>query len=128
MVKQVIVVRKKYPTPEGSLKKAQMGKLAAQIGHAASEWLIDLIFSNTKFTKEQKEWAKTGRTKVCLRVDTLEELNDIQNSAQEAGLLVYEINDLGKTEFGGECTKTCISIGPHEDEKIDSITKGLSLL
>ena len=37
------------------------------------------------------------------------------------------IIDLGKTEFNGEPTKTCLAIGPNKTELIDSITGHLKL-
>jgi PTH2 family peptidyl-tRNA hydrolase len=38
------------------------------------------------------------------------------------------IEDAGVTEFHGEITKTCCSIGPGDPQRIDEITGRLKLL
>jgi PTH2 family peptidyl-tRNA hydrolase len=65
--------------------------------------------------------------KVTLQVSGEDELNAIFMAALKANLTVNMITDLGKTEFAGVPTKTCLAIGPHETEKIDPITKHLKL-
>jgi peptidyl-tRNA hydrolase, PTH2 family len=67
-------------------------------------------------------------TKICVRVDSESELLEIARKAEDAGLTVHVITDAGHTEFGGVPTKTCLAIGPDEDEKIDAITGHLKLL
>jgi PTH2 family peptidyl-tRNA hydrolase len=69
-----------------------------------------------------------GRSKVCCRVDSEEELMQIHDKALGAGLEVHLITDSGRTEFHGQPTRTCLAIGPDEAEKIDAITGHLPLL
>ena len=71
---------------------------------------------------------KGSFAKVCVRVNSEEELMDIHDKAKAAGLEVHLITDSGRTEFKGVPTKTCLAIGPDEAEKIDTITGELTLL
>jgi PTH2 family peptidyl-tRNA hydrolase len=147
-VKQVIVVRNDL-----GMRK---GKVGAQAAHAASAWLLQrvrtlihkeawdmwdslpkkqrgggLTISNAHqftFTDEELQWMTEGTTKVCVRVDSEEELYAIKEQAHKAGLNVHLITDAGHTEFHGVPTVTCLAIGPHYASKIDKITGNLSLL
>lgn len=115
MIKQVIVIRKDL--------KMRRGKEIAQGSHASMAFLL-----NSDATKEQiDEWLKGGQTKVCVSVDSEEELIDIQQKALEVNLIVNMITDLGRTEFNGIPTKTCLAIGPNNAEEIDKITGHLKL-
>lgn len=75
-----------------------------------------------------REWLSDSFTKICVGVDSLEQLQEIGDSAMTAGLPVKHIVDLGQTEFGGVPTATCLAIGPAPRELIDAITDGLRLL
>ena len=115
MIKQVIVIRKDL--------KMRRGKEIAQGSHASMAFLL-----KGDATKEQiQEWILNAQTKVCVSVDSEEELEEIYNKAKEANLIVNMITDLGKTEFNGEPTKTCLAIGPNKGELIDKITGHLKL-
>jgi PTH2 family peptidyl-tRNA hydrolase len=132
--KQVIVMRNDL-----NMRK---GKMCAQASHASMAFLTrgggfyqssledDRAFHNERMSnlEEAEEWMKNSFTKVCVRVDSEEELDEIYNKAKEAGLTVHMIIDNGLTEFNGVKTKTCLAIGPHYSEKIDLITKHLKLL
>lgn len=75
-----------------------------------------------------QEWLTHGMTKICVRADSEAELLEIAQKAQDAGLTVHVITDAGHTEFGGVPTKTCLAIGPDEEERIDQVTGLLRLL
>ena len=145
-VKQFIVMRTKYPDGNGGLKKIRTGKMIAQGSHASMAWLSrrvtgindvcigdkqiknkEVDYSKMKFTDEEWAWLTNRFTKVCLYVETEEELLDVYNQAKEAGLNVHLITDSGFTEFNNVPTKTCLGIGPHEAFKIDAITGKLPL-
>jgi PTH2 family peptidyl-tRNA hydrolase len=64
---------------------------------------------------------------VTLQVDSEEELLDVFQRAETAGLVVHLITDAGLTEFGGEPTRTCLAIGPDYDSEIDAVTGDLRL-
>ncbi len=69
-----------------------------------------------------------GITKICVSVDSAEELLEVYNRALTAGLNTELIIDSGFTEFNGVPTKTCIGIGPNLASDIDKITGHLKLL
>lgn len=126
-VKQVIVMRKDL-----NMRK---GKMVAQGSHASMAFLtrtgfFDLGFHNTnlKNEKEIQTWMEEGFTKICVSVDSEQELMEIYNEAKQKGLTVELIIDSGFTEFGGVPTKTCIAIGPNSVENIDKVTGHLKLL
>ena len=125
MVKQVIVIRKDL--------KMRRGKEIAQGAHASMAFLSylvqDALIRNSipLLTAEQIEWVKGRFTKICLQVNSEEELLDIKKKAEEAGLVVHLITDAGLTEFDGVPTNTCLAIGPHDSEKIDKVTGHLNL-
>jgi PTH2 family peptidyl-tRNA hydrolase len=79
-------------------------------------------------TDAQRAWLTGAFAKVCCRVDSEEELMQIHDKAEEAGLEVHLITDSGRTEFHGQPTRTCLAIGPDEADKIDQITGHLELL
>ena len=135
--KQVIVVRKDLGM--------RMGKAIAQGCHASlailTNNLIGYPFVWYKFPfkivrflylfffhKPFRVW-HTGRfTKICVYVNSAEELEAIYNKAKEKGLLCSLIKDAGLTEFRGVPTLTAAAIGLDESSKIDEITGGLPLL
>ena len=117
--KQVIVMRKDL--------KVRKGKYIAQGAHVAMMFLADLWRTGKPATEAEKDWLYGRFTKICVTVDSLEQLDAIAAKGREAGLKVYECIDAGLTEFKGEPTKTCIAIGPDEAEKIDAITGHLPL-
>lgn len=73
------------------------------------------------------EWINGIFTKICLKVDTEEQLLEIKKKAEDRGLQCHLITDRGLTEFNGVPTNTCLSIGPDHAEKIDEVTGGLGL-
>jgi len=118
-IKQVIVMRKDL--------NMRRGKEIAQGAHAAMAFLSIKAQDGTALTDIEKEWLNGTFTKVCVRVGSEAELLKIQSAARDAALQVSLITDVGKTEFGGVPTKTCLAIGPDLSEKIDRITRDLPL-
>jgi peptidyl-tRNA hydrolase, PTH2 family len=137
-VKQVIVMRKKYPDGKGGNRGLRLGKIAAQASHASMAWLSHRIRHlmaedaetqiDIHFSPSEKEWLTGTFTKVVVGVETEEQLLDIYEKAKAAGLEAHLITDSGFTEFGGVPTHTAVGIGPDEAEKIDRITGHLGLL
>ena len=125
--KQVIVVRKDL-----NMRK---GKIAAQSSHASLGAILNYggkVYEGTlTLTIENlavKEWLDGRFTKVCVSVDSEEELIDIYTKAMNRKVNVKLIKDAGLTEFGGVPTYTCLAIGPDYPENIDPITGHLKLL
>ena len=63
--------------------------------------------------------------KVCLRVNSEEELLIYHEKALQSGLKSYLITDSGRTEFNGVPTLTACAIGPADMEQIDQVTGDL---
>ena len=74
------------------------------------------------------EWLKGAFTKIALGVGSEEELLNLYNQAKDAGIPCSLVTDNGQTEFHGVPTRTCIAIGPEDNEVIDQITGHLKLL
>ena len=141
MVKQVIVMRKYFIDENGKKFQIRRGKQIAQACHASMKIFFDRmekteVYCNNKDEKgyyfvaddNMIEWIDGIFTKICVSVDSEEELLDINKKAEEANLPVALIQDVGKTEFNGVPTYTCLAIGPAKAEDIDEITGGLKLL
>ncbi len=125
-MKQVLVVRKDL-----NMRK---GKIAAQCAHASLKVFLDRSKTNSKsltieLTEDMIEWMNNGRySKICVSVDSEEDLIDIYNKARAANIPCSLITDAGLTEFNGVPTKTVVAIGPAKSEEIDKITGQLKLL
>lgn len=120
-IKQVIVMR----TDLGMRK----GKMIAQGAHASMEFLRHTIkYGNSHLRSVEEEWLQGDHAKICVGVSSYEEMMDIFRKADAAGLSVDVVEDLGKTEFHGKPTRTCVAIGPDYEEKINPITGHLKLL
>ena len=132
-IKQVIVMRKDL--------KMRRGKEVSQGAHASMSFITrrlklapagDLGRSGAKvleatFSAQEQAWLEGTFTKVTVQVNSEQELLDVYQKAQNAGLVVHLITDSGFTEFNGVPTKTCLAIGPDESELIDAVTGNLSL-
>jgi peptidyl-tRNA hydrolase, PTH2 family len=124
-IKQIIVLR----TDLGMRK----GKMVAQGAHASLAFLAHRL-RDTGFdgpvplTPEQRAWL-TGRfTKICVGVDSEEELLAVYEQARTAGLEAQLITDSGATEFHGVPTRTALAIGPDRSSRLKPVTGHLRLL
>lgn len=115
MNKLVIVMRKDL-----NMRK---GKMCAQAGHAVQK----AIFS-TLDTEATKEYMNSRWFKICVGVDSLEELKNVLNHAKESEIPCGMITDAGFTEFNGIETETCIYVGPYDSDIINKVTGELKLL
>lgn len=122
--KQILVVRKDL-----NMRK---GKIVAQTAHASlgifTKFFIEkgLKFKDN-IPEAVAEWLNSSFKKVCVYVNSEEELLEIYNKVpQEIPKIL--ITDSGKTEFNNIPTHTCIAIGPWWSEDIDKITGNLPLL
>ena len=138
-VKQVIVIRRKYPDGKGGFFNIRRGKEIAQACHASIKFLTERLrqlkpistcelgsLLEVELSVIELHWIQNKFKKICLQVDTEQELLDIHQKAIDAGLSSYLILDSGLTEFT-EPTNTVIAIGPDESSKIDLITGHLKL-
>ena len=125
--------------------KMRKGKIAAQAGHASVEAVLmalsregrleDLVMTENgmglrRANKEEtplSEWFEYGCAKICVYVDSEEELMDIAKKAEEKEVLCAVITDAGMTEFHGNPTRTCLALEPVSTQVADSITGQLPL-
>lgn len=136
--KQMIVMRRDL--------KMRKGKIAAQAGHACVEAVLgalaregrlsDVTFENGEITLARRpddpptpltEWFENGVAKICVYVDSEEELRAVHEKATEAGILSVLITDAGFTEFHGVPTCTCLAFEPLPADRVDPITGPLPL-
>jgi len=126
------------------------GKMIAQGSHASMAFLTrkgriqhDVEFGHNDFhtftfmngsdwirlfEDEINNWLRNSFRKICVYVNSEEELEAVHQKALGTGLMSHMIEDNGATEFNGVKTKTCCAIGPHTDEKFQGITDHLPLL
>lgn len=91
-------------------------------------WINLLIRLNSEHVEEIKHWLENSFRKICVYVNSEEELDAIHQKALDNGLMSHMIIDNGATEFNGVLTKTCIAIGPHKSSKFEGLTNHLPLL
>jgi peptidyl-tRNA hydrolase, PTH2 family len=110
--------------------QCRTGKKMGQAGHAVLERYCSTFdahidedgnVSPFKIPPAMLKWRKEQYRKIVLQVNSEEELLTIFNRAKELGLPVELITDCGLTEWDTP-TKTCLAIGPEEEEKIDAVT------
>lgn len=116
--KQVIVLRKDL-----GMRK---GKMVAQGAHASLGAV--LRDGKLKTDADTKAWCEGRFTKICVSVDSEEELLEIYKQAGLAKLNRTLITDAGLTEFNGVPTKTAVGVGPGKPEIVDKVTGHLKLL
>jgi PTH2 family peptidyl-tRNA hydrolase len=120
-VKQVIIMR-----TDLNMRK---GKMIAQGAHASMLFIFDYsIASRNLDILVAEAWYKSGMKKICVGIGSEAELSQLHIDALHAGLRAHIVIDAGHTEFHGVPTMTCLAIGPNEDEAVDKITGGLTLL
>lgn len=129
-IKQVIIIRKDL-----NMRK---GKIAAQSSHSCLAVFFNMMKQNPNSKPEQGhfeldvtnpfmlDWMTGHFTKICVYVNSEEELLEIHQKAVVAGLPTSLIKDAGFTEFK-EPTYTSVAIGPDDPDKIDLITGTLPL-
>ena len=111
--KQVILVRTDLKMPAG--------KLAAQVAHASVDGVLE---TDKKITAA---WHREGMKKVVLAVKSENDLLKYAEHARNQGLTTCIVVDAGKT-IVAPGTKTCCSIGPDLEKKIDVVTGKLPIL
>lgn len=99
------------------------GKLISQACHAAVE-----AAEKARRTKPTvwRRWEDEGGKKVVLRVDSLGELEKLEERAEELGIVHVIIRDRGLTEVPPG-TITALGLGPDLSEKMDKVTGHLRL-
>ncbi|MDB2213918.1 aminoacyl-tRNA hydrolase [Mycobacteroides abscessus] len=114
-LKQMIVMRKDLGM--------RAGKMVAQGAHASLAATLEYLSD-----PRVEEWLQGSFTKVCVRVESEEELIGLWDKAIKAGIPNSLITDNGLTEFHGVLTTTCCAIGPATADQLAPITGELKLL
>ncbi len=128
--KQVILVRKDL--------KMRRGKEIAQSCHASLAALLNrgtythneisgIDWLQIAVLPEFRDWLLDKFAKICVTVQSEEELLHYYSQAKEAGIPCALILDEGLTEFNNVKTYTCAAIGPWTSDVIDPITVKLPL-
>ena len=121
------------------------GKMIAQGAHASLGALLELFDKQMIYHRDSSDpdfcyqcnfaedsildWWLNGRfTKICVYVNSEEELIDIYNKVLEKDWPCKLVTDSGLTEFNNVPTKTCLCVGPWISEELDEITGDLPLL
>ena len=125
--------------------KMRKGKIAAQAGHACVDAVLmalhregrlqDFEMTADGFCLKEtdkpitplSDWFLYGCAKVCVYVDSEEDLLTIAQKAREKGMIAAVITDAGMTEFHGVPTKTCLALEPLPSELVDELTGDLPL-
>ena len=125
--------------------KMRKGKIAAQAGHACIDAILMalnkegrvndfeitddgiILKDSDKSTTPLSDWFKYGCAKICVYVDSEEELLSIAQKASEKGIIFSVITDAGMTEFHGVPTKTCLALEPLPADVADELTGDLPL-
>lgn len=117
--------------------KMGKGKMCSQCCHACLS-VYEKILKRDKINSVKEPgrkghttylslWKSMGQKKVVLKVSSLEELREIENSAIKQNLLTATIIDAGRTQIEPNTT-TVLAIEPAPEDLLDSITGKLSLL
>ena len=136
--KQMLIVRRDL--------KMRKGKIAAQASHASVEAVLKAILKEDRTgqltTGEEgwvllnnaeddasplTDWFRYGMAKICVYVDSEEELLALDEKARQAGVVTALILDAGMTEFHGEPTYTALAFEPLDAERADELTGSLPL-
>ena len=111
--KQVILIRKDI--------KMGVGKIAAQASHAS---IYSVMMSDEKIVDE---WLNEGMRKIVLKVDSQEELINLEKILEENNIKSLIVMDAGNTQIPAH-TITAMGIEILESDKIDKFISKYKLL
>ena len=121
-MKMSLVVRKDL--------KMGTGKIAAQCAHGAVavvEEINAMRGEDSVWVSWLDAWLGSGSMKVVLSCSSEDELENLAEETQKAGIPHYVIRDAGRTQIAAG-SKTVVAIGPAPASAIDKITSQLKLL
>lgn len=122
--------------------KMQKGKVAAQCGHASVGAYAKALVDRPKTVKRWLRYGKnllnktilfynsffisSGGTKITVKIDTEQELLDLEKAAKAQDVLSCIVRDAGQTQVAPG-SRTVIAIGPAPKSVLDKITGHLKL-
>jgi peptidyl-tRNA hydrolase, PTH2 family len=74
-----------------------------------------------------RRWDDSGCAKICLKVESEKELNQLRKEAHHLGLNHYLVHDAGRTQIAAG-SATVLAIGPALVQDVDKLTGSLKLL
>lgn len=103
--------------------KMQKGKVGAQCGHASVA-----AYSKAMRLKPKtlERWMQYGGTKITVKIDSEEELLELDQRAKSNDILSCIVRDAGQTQVAPG-TRTVVAIGPAPKSELDKITGHLKL-
>lgn len=104
--------------------KLSKGKTCSQVAHAAVMCFKTALETNSSLANK---WLFLGQPKIVLKVESLQQLESLQQQAKESNIISAIVKDAGRTQITPG-TVTCIGLGPDYDGKLDAIVKDLKLL
>lgn len=113
------------------------GKIAAQVGHGVQYYFQNLMarqasartFGGEVTNEAEKAWFTDNRhTKIGLKVNSEQELLDLESRAKEKGINTYLVVDNGTTMFAGVETNTVLVFAPAWESDHQGLTDHLKLL
>lgn len=119
-LKMVFLVRKDL--------KMGVGKIGAQIGHAAVGLCYEIINRKDAYHQQALEyWNQFGAKKVVLSVDSLETMKEVGQKCKLSGIPHIMISDAGHTQIAPGSV-TVLGIGVDSSKKINTITGKFKLM
>ncbi|XP_017785092.1 PREDICTED: peptidyl-tRNA hydrolase 2, mitochondrial-like [Nicrophorus vespilloides] len=103
--------------------KMQKGKVAAQCAHAGVAAYVKCL---KKAPNALGKWIKYGQAKITVKIDSEEEMLELERGAKKLGILCCIIRDAGHTQVEPD-SRTVIAFGPAPRELIDQLTGHLKL-
>jgi peptidyl-tRNA hydrolase len=114
--KMVLVVRKDLGMKQG--------KIAAQCAHAS----IGVYSSESRRgSKRLRAWELQGQPKVCVKADSLREIEELEQAARKLNLPTFTVQDAGRTQIDAGSV-TVLAVGPGTKSKVDKVTGSQKLL
>lgn len=102
-----------------------VGKIAAQVAHAALGLHRILLQFQSKYGESLLNWNEYGETKIVLRGESTKHLIDLERKAIECDLPCYLVHDAGKTQVKAGSTTVLAVFGSIRN--VDKVTSSLKL-
>ncbi|KAL5558661.1 hypothetical protein UlMin_034872 [Ulmus minor] len=115
-IKMVLVVRQDL--------KMKSGKIASQCAHAATGMYAELMQSHKSLLRQ---WEQCGQPKIVVTCKNQQEMNRLQDAAENIGLPTFVVADAGRTQVLAG-SKTVLAVGPGPKAMVDSVTGKQCLL
>lgn len=126
--KMVIIIRKDLKMRRGKeIAQACHGAIAAITNQMWDELKLYGIETRIQLDQATIDWMQNSYRKITVTVNSEQKLMDIYKRAENLHVRRTLIEDNGLTEFHNVKTKTVLVLGPDYDDRLDEITKHLTL-